>query len=291
MFGLAAGLALLLITASMPSSPRPVQAASNCDVAAADTTQDSEEQAFLVAINNYRGQNSLGALTLNPSLTRAATWMSGDMAAYNYFSHDDRFGRTFDVRLGQCDVARAIWGENLAAWYDTGQSVFEGWRGSPGHNANMLNGAFKSIGISRVASTLPTAGNTTPGWYWSTDFSSEVVAAPQPVNTSCDTATIDVQPSRNIGTARETFVVSGRGNCPAAVYQFWAAKVDGPGVSLLDPGIYWQVGQFYSANNTYNWSPPVPGYYYVTFWVKNPNMTPANGLFDTYRALNLMVIN
>jgi uncharacterized protein YkwD len=291
MSGMVVGLALLLVTAAMPSSTPPVQAATNCDIAAADTAQDAEEQAFLVAINNYRGQNGLAALTLSPTLTRAATWMSADMAAYNYFSHDDRFGRTFDVRIGQCDVTRAAWGENIAAWYDTSASVFEAWRNSPGHNANMLNGIYRSIGISRVASTLPTAGMTTPGWYWTTDFSNEVVAAPQPVNTSCDTATIDVQPSRNIGTARETFVVKGFANCPAAVYQFWAAKVDGPGVALLDPSIFWQVGQFYSASNTYNWSPPVPGYYYVTFWVKNPNLTPANGLFDTYRALNLMVIN
>jgi hypothetical protein len=251
-------------------------------------TQDAEEQAFLRAINNYRGQNGAGPLTLSPSLTRGSTWFAIDMANYSYFpgNHVDRLGRTFDARLIQCDVTNGYLSENIAAWYVNGADVFEGWRNSAGHNRNMLDPQFRSIGISRHYNAASQAG-----WYWVTNFSAEAVTAPVPVNNFCDTATIDVQPYRNTGTLGETFVVSGVANCPAAIFQFWVTKVEGPHISLFDVNNQWQTGQWYSANNSYRWTPPWPGYYYVTFWVRNPNLQPANGAFDTYRALNLMVIN
>src|SRR5690606_1616624 len=51
----------------------------------ATTTLDSEEQAFLVLINNYRMQNGLGTLTACTSLNRAAQGHSEDMRDNNYF--------------------------------------------------------------------------------------------------------------------------------------------------------------------------------------------------------------
>src|SRR6476620_9063095 len=91
--GAATGLAILLVASALPASVLRVQAAVNCDTPAADQTQDANEQSFLTEINKYRGQNGLVPLTLNPSLTRAATWMAQDMATYNYFNLTDRLGR------------------------------------------------------------------------------------------------------------------------------------------------------------------------------------------------------
>jgi hypothetical protein len=45
--------------------------------------------------------------------------------------------------------------------------VFNGWKNSSGHNQNMLNPNFKTIGIARV-----TGSGSTYGVYWVTDFSS-----------------------------------------------------------------------------------------------------------------------
>ena len=50
---------------------RPANALTNCTVSG--TAIDSEEQAFLGLINNYRAQNGLGALSISTNLTRAAT--------------------------------------------------------------------------------------------------------------------------------------------------------------------------------------------------------------------------
>jgi uncharacterized protein YkwD len=276
----------LALVSPLASAPRPARAAVNCDVA--DLTVDGEEQVFLTLLNAYRQQNGAAPLNISQSLNRASTWMSTDMANYNYFSHTDRLGRYFDARMSQCDVNVAqSWSENLAAWYVTGADVFEGWKNSPGHNTNMLNPALRSIGISRVYNASSTAG-----WYWSTNFSTEIVSALPPPNAPCTVPSINVNPSTNTGTVGMAFTVTGGATCGSAPhFQFWVGKVTGPTVGLYDASVQWTPMQLYSANNTYTWIPNAPGYYYVTFWVKNPTTTPANTWFDTGLQLNLMTIN
>jgi len=66
----------------------------------------------------------------------------------------------------QPDSSRA---ENLAAGYETAEENFEAWRASPSHDVNMLDGNQRVIGIARVE--VPGSEH---GWYWTTDFGSEV---------------------------------------------------------------------------------------------------------------------
>ena len=140
------------------------QALTNCTVA--DNSVDSEEQAFLGLINAYRAQNGKGALTISTNLGRAATWHGGDMGTKNYFSHTDSLGRSPSTRAQNCDYPGGA-GENIAAGtnWSSAQSVFNAWKASSGHNANMLNGGYTKIGIARVY----TAGSQY-SWYWVTDF-------------------------------------------------------------------------------------------------------------------------
>src|SRR3970040_2369474 len=84
-------VAVLAVVAALGSVQRDTEAA-----------MDSEEQAFLTLINNYRAQNGLGALSLNTQLNNAAEWMSNDMGANNYFSHTDSLGRHPFQRVGDC---------------------------------------------------------------------------------------------------------------------------------------------------------------------------------------------
>jgi uncharacterized protein YkwD len=120
---------------------------------------DNETAAFLNLINDYRAQNGRGPLTVDAKLQAAADWMSNDQlnAANcidrNNCSHRDTQGR---------DIGPRIWdgfgyprgntriGENIAWGFQTAQQVFEGWRNSPGHNANMLEGRFTATGIGRL---------------------------------------------------------------------------------------------------------------------------------------------
>lgn len=135
-------------------------------------TIDAEEQAFLKLINDYRAQNGLSALRVSVALTRAADWMSGDMAAKNYFSHTDSLGRDPFVRMTAYGYNyNGYKGENIAAGYADAARTFNLWRTSPSHNTIMLSPNFNVIGISRVYGAA-----STYKWYWTTDFGTFVDA-------------------------------------------------------------------------------------------------------------------
>ena len=171
-FALFVLIATLLAVAAMP---RGAQAAI-----------DGEEQAFLTLINDYRQANGLGTLSFDSQLNNASEWMSGDMAANNYWpddaycaqfglgAHCDSTGRDPFQRMADSGYNYNTWkGENLAAGVDTAQSAFQLWKNSPGHNANMLNEHFTVIGIARVYGEAATYG-----WYWTTNFGGQASAPP-----------------------------------------------------------------------------------------------------------------
>src|SRR5438128_11472938 len=86
-------------------------------VAYALDVPDSEEWAFLSLINNFRAQNGLGPLQVSAGLESSSKWMSGDMAAKNYFSHTDSLGRDPFVRMTAFGYVGNWRGENIAAGY------------------------------------------------------------------------------------------------------------------------------------------------------------------------------
>jgi uncharacterized protein YkwD len=138
---------------------------TNCTVT--DTTQDAEEQKLLQLINAHRQQQNLSELTLSQNLTRAATWMSNDMASKNYLNHTDSFGRTPDLRLTQCGYStfNVANGENIAGEATDAQATFDQWKNSTVHNTNMLTPTFHFVGISRTYNP-----NSSLKWYWVANF-------------------------------------------------------------------------------------------------------------------------
>ncbi len=128
-----------------------------------------EEQALLGYINDYRVQNGLSPLNVSPTITEAARWMSQDMGAKDYFSHTDSLGRSPFQRMAtagyDCEAYNTWCGENLAAGIPSGRETFEMWKGSPGHNGNMLNPNYRVAGIAAVLNE-----DSTYGWYWTLDL-------------------------------------------------------------------------------------------------------------------------
>jgi hypothetical protein len=90
-------------------------------------------------------------------------------------------------------------GENSAGGFTTAQAVFDAWKGSPGHNANML-GNYVVIGVGRAC-----VSGSRYGCYWVTDFSyyntTPNTNAPSPTATA--TATRTASPT-NSATATPT---------------------------------------------------------------------------------------
>ena len=140
-----AAVIALTICAAMAFGGQPAYAGPNCAV---NSNIDSEEQAFLTLLNDYRAERGLSRLALSETLTRAAAWKSQHMASNGYFTHDDAgLDRTFVDRLRDCGYGFNTWmGENIAAGHATGAETFAQWRDSSGHNANMLNPDFNAVG-------------------------------------------------------------------------------------------------------------------------------------------------
>lgn len=132
---------------------------------------DAEELALLTLINDYRKANGVGPLVLSSPLSTAAKAHSQDMATKNYFSHDGLDGSGPQQRMKAAGYTGNLWGENIVAGHEDAAGAIAWWKGSPGHNANMLNPNWKAIGIGRAFDA-----NSQFGWYWTTTFGDKVDA-------------------------------------------------------------------------------------------------------------------
>jgi uncharacterized protein YkwD len=173
-------LTLLLALGFLFATLAPAVAAPQSvdDVAPADNavsySAEPEECKFLGIINQYRKDKGLGTLTISVTLSAAAEYHSADMAKKNYFSHTLANGTTWSQNIANfgypSDSSRA---ENIAAGRGTAEDVFQQWKESAGHNANMLSPKFNAIGIGRVAGTSASKYK----WYWTNTFGSRVDVA------------------------------------------------------------------------------------------------------------------
>uniref|UniRef100_UPI002FE242BE CAP domain-containing protein n=1 Tax=Noviherbaspirillum sp. TaxID=1926288 RepID=UPI002FE242BE len=88
------------------------------------------------------------ALRWNATLAATSLKHSRDMAQYDYFGHEGRDGSTAGPRATREGYAWRIIGENVAAGQGSAKQVVEGWLGSPGHCANIMNADFKEMGAA-----------------------------------------------------------------------------------------------------------------------------------------------
>jgi len=101
-------------------------------------------------ISGYRQNNGLGAVSVDPALMKLAAEQAYAMASRDRLDHD--VGRGFGQRIaGSGYDAKAAY-ENIGAGYHTLAEAFSGWRGSPGHRANMLKRDVTQIGIAAAYS-------------------------------------------------------------------------------------------------------------------------------------------
>jgi uncharacterized protein YkwD len=82
------------------------------------------------------------------------------MSDHQSMSHTGSDGSSPGDRITRAGYDWRTYGENVAYGYPTPESVMAGWMSSPGHKANILNCAFKEIGV----------GMAKDGYYWTQDF-------------------------------------------------------------------------------------------------------------------------
>ena len=214
---------------------------------------DSEELSFLTLINNYRAANGLPALTMSNSLYNASEGHSYDMATANYFSHTGSDGSSPWDRIRAAGYTYNTYlGENIAAGYVDAGSVFEAWRNSPGHNANMLDANYHAIGVGRVY-----GAGSTYGWYWTTDFGGvpednipPTVSVPSPTGSSKVSGIVNFTANAwdNMAVGHVELYIDGRlvANDDTAPYSYtWDTTTFSQGTHTLSARAY-DVSGFYS---------------------------------------------
>ncbi|MBI4096870.1 MAG: hypothetical protein HY428_00450 [Candidatus Levybacteria bacterium] len=141
-------------------------AAKNCNISQQEVNLDSEEKKFISLLNKYRKQNKRKTVKQDDTLTKAAAWMSSDMAANDSFDHIDSLRRTAPERLSDCGHAQDAGAkENIANAYETADEVMKAWQKSKEHDRAMKTDNIKYIGVARHYDR-----NSQFGWYWTLDM-------------------------------------------------------------------------------------------------------------------------
>jgi uncharacterized protein YkwD len=126
-----------------PSRTAPAQHPSTPPVGSGTGGQ---RQQVLRLTNQQRAANGgLSALRMNSQLQSAAQKYAAHLAADGQFSHTD--GSQLGDRVTAAGYAWSGVGENLGLGQRTPDEIVTAWMNSPGHRANILNGAFVDAGV------------------------------------------------------------------------------------------------------------------------------------------------
>jgi uncharacterized protein YkwD len=100
-------------------------------------------------------------LTFSGTLAGVALGHAADMAAHDYFEHENRAGKSPADRVRASGYLEKWVGENIAYGPKTIEDVVQGWLDSPGHCENIMDPRFVEMGIAYAA------GRTSRhGLYW-----------------------------------------------------------------------------------------------------------------------------
>jgi uncharacterized protein YkwD len=120
------------------------------------TVDRALDASVVQLINQLREQHGLAPLRVSAELERAAVAHTREMLSAGYFAHDSTDGSPFWKRVQRFYGAKGFrtWyvGENLV-WGSPGLSgddAVADWLGSPEHRANLLNGAWREVGLAAV---------------------------------------------------------------------------------------------------------------------------------------------
>ncbi len=148
-----------------PAATPPAAACGDGSIVPGPANLAAVRATTVCLVNRERTQRGLRPLQAVPALEGAAAGYATRMVRERFFDHTAPDGKTFVTRIKRTSYLRGAlrrWsvGENLA-WGSgalaTPDAIVKAWMASPGHRANILNGAFTELGIA-VAPGAPSAG-------------------------------------------------------------------------------------------------------------------------------------
>ena len=151
------GLATVAVCATALLAPSGASAAEQCLFQGVKVTAQNEpivERSLLCLTNLHRFRNGLTPLRGDTRLGAAARAHSADMVNRGYFSHVNPEGAGPTERATAAGYPFGA-AENIAAnGTGTAASLFTQWKGSAGHNMNMLTADYRTAGMG-VAPGFP----------------------------------------------------------------------------------------------------------------------------------------
>jgi len=107
-------------------------------------------QIALADFNAYRAQNGLSSVVLNTKLNEASRVHAADLGKAGLISHTGTDGSSHSERIQRQGYYFTLAAENVATGQKSWAKVFDGWKKSPGHNANLLLEDVTDFGIALV---------------------------------------------------------------------------------------------------------------------------------------------
>src|SRR5215213_9362056 len=105
---------------------------------------------MLAQVNAQRRKAGAPPLALNADLQEAAQAHAQDMLARGFFAHKSPSGTTVRERSRKAGYDWRAIGENIAEGQTSVNEVMTTWMNSPGHRENILNPAFRELGVGLV---------------------------------------------------------------------------------------------------------------------------------------------
>jgi uncharacterized protein YkwD len=141
---------LLSVFLGVPASGAFANSGSSAQPSTSLLLPAPDAAAVVRAMNIVRMAHGVRPLVVGPKLRRAARAHSVDMARRGYFDHG-----AFVQRLRRFGVRARIIGENLAEGNDmVAMEVVQMWMASPPHRANLLDRAFRHVGVGMAGANV-----------------------------------------------------------------------------------------------------------------------------------------
>ena len=107
----------------------------------------SFSESIINQVNNYRIENNISILKINPLLQKAAQQKAEDMAKYGYFSHTSPQGISPWYWFDNVGYNLLYAGENIAVKFSDPEKLMNAWINSPSHKENIINYKYDETGI------------------------------------------------------------------------------------------------------------------------------------------------
>ncbi len=104
----------------------------------------------LAELNAYRAENGLNALKLNAKLNQASRVHAQDLATHGFAGHTGTDGSSHADRVQRQSYYFSVAAENVATGQKSWDKVFQAWKDSPGHDANLLAEGVTDFGIALI---------------------------------------------------------------------------------------------------------------------------------------------